>query len=209
MASSPRSLRLPRNCRQKPFLAVAYGNAEHLAVAEGIDADRHHHGPRHHLQVAAEAAVEVDGIEVDVGEADMVQRSAQKGLHLLIEPLADAAHLRFGDAARPAQRLDKGFDLAGRDVAGVGLHHHGVEGLVEPPTRLSPDGKEAALPEFGVGAGEIAHLGGEQPFAIAISMARSHTRAAFMTLSTDRGRDLGVMSQQVGQLTTKYEAATG
>jgi len=32
--------------------------------------------------------VEVSGVEVDVGEADMVQRPAQKGFHLLIEPLA-------------------------------------------------------------------------------------------------------------------------
>ena len=26
-------------------LAVAHGNAEHFSVAEGIDADRYHHGP--------------------------------------------------------------------------------------------------------------------------------------------------------------------
>lgn len=32
-------------------LAVAHGNAEHLAVAEFIDADRHYDGPRHHLHV--------------------------------------------------------------------------------------------------------------------------------------------------------------
>lgn len=40
-----------------------------------------------------EAAVELGGVEVDVREAGMVQRPAKKGFHLLIEPLADAAHL--------------------------------------------------------------------------------------------------------------------
>ena len=47
--------------------------------------------------------MEVRRIEVDVGEMGMVQRSAQKGFDLLIEALADAAHLRFGDAAVAAQ----------------------------------------------------------------------------------------------------------
>ncbi len=71
-------------------LAVAYGDAEHLAVAEGIDADGHHHTPRHHLHVLAEPAVEVGGVEVDVREAGMLQRPLQEGFHLLAQPLADA-----------------------------------------------------------------------------------------------------------------------
>ena len=49
-------------------LAVAHGDAEHLPVAEGIDADRHHHRPEDHLQVVAQAAVEGSHIEVDVGK---------------------------------------------------------------------------------------------------------------------------------------------
>ena len=92
-------------------LAVAYGNSEHLAVAEGVDADRHHHRRGADLHVAAETAVEIGGVEVDVRKAGMLQRPAEKGFHLLIEALADAAHLRFGDAAGPAQRLHQGIDL--------------------------------------------------------------------------------------------------
>ena len=94
-------------------LAVAHGNAQHLAVAEGIDADRHHHRPRHHLQVAAQTAVEVRRIEVNVGEMGVVQRFAQKGLDPLIKALADAAQLRFGDAAVAAQGLHQGIQLVG------------------------------------------------------------------------------------------------
>jgi len=41
-------------------------------VAEGIDADRHQHRSRHYLHVAAEAAVEISGVEVDEGERGMV-----------------------------------------------------------------------------------------------------------------------------------------
>jgi len=50
-----------------------------------------------------ESAVVLGGVEVDVREAGMVERAAQEGLDLLIEPLVDAAYLRFGDAAGPAQ----------------------------------------------------------------------------------------------------------
>ena len=63
-------------------LAIAHGDDQHLAVAEGIDADCHHNGPGDHLQVAAQAAVEVGGVEVDIGEMGMIQRLAQKGFDL-------------------------------------------------------------------------------------------------------------------------------
>jgi hypothetical protein len=69
-------------------LPAAQGDPQYLAVAQSIDPDRHHHSPRHHLQVAAEAAVQVDGVEVGVWETGMVQRPAQKGFELLIEALA-------------------------------------------------------------------------------------------------------------------------
>ncbi len=86
--------------------------------------------------------MEAGGIEVDVGGVGMVQRPAQEGFDLLVEALADAAHLRFGDAARPAQHLHQGIDLPGRYAAGVGLHHHGVERLVDQAAWLQPAGKK-------------------------------------------------------------------
>jgi hypothetical protein len=63
-------------------------------------------------------------------------------------PLADAAYLRFGDAASAAQRLHQGNNLPGGNAAGVGLHHHGIEGLVHLAAWLEPIGKEAALPQL-------------------------------------------------------------
>jgi hypothetical protein len=37
--------------------------------------------------------VEVGGNEIDVGVAGLLERPVQKGLHLLVDLLADAAHL--------------------------------------------------------------------------------------------------------------------
>ena len=161
----------------------------------GAVADRYHHRTGADLQVAAQTAVEVRRIEVDVRKTGMVQRPAQKGFHLLVQALADAAHLRFGDAARPALRLDQGVDLAGGDPTGVGLHHHGVEGLVDPAAWLEPVREEAALAQLllrrslrlGDGEGEVAHLGGEHSLAVAVAMGGTVIRPAFMELRTDGG----------------------
>jgi hypothetical protein len=68
----------------------------------------------------------------------------------------------------------------------IGLHHHGVEDLVDPAARLEPVGEEAALPQFGDGQGEIAHLGGEQPLAVAVAVGRALIGAALMELGPVR-----------------------
>jgi len=107
-------------------------------------------------------------------------------------PLADAAHLRFGDAAGSAQRLHQGVDLAGGDATGVGLHHHGVEGLVDPAAWLEPVGEEAALPQFGDGQGEVAHLGGEQSLAVAVAVGGALIRTALMARGSNGSGDLGL-----------------
>jgi len=172
--------------------AIAYGDAERLAVAQGIDADRHHHRTGADLQVAAQAVMEIGGVEVDVGEAGMVERPTQKGFHLLVKALADAAHLRFGDAAGPAQGLHQGVDHPRGDAAGGGLHHHGVEGLVDPATRLEPVGEEAALPQVGDSQAENAHLGGKQPLAVAVAVGGALIRAALMARGTNGRGDLSL-----------------
>ena len=128
--------------------AFSEGVSQHLALAEGIDADCHHHCPGDHLQVAAQAAVEVGGVEVDIGEMGMIQRPAYKGLDLLIWALADTAHFRFGDVAVAAQRLHQGVDFAGGDAAGAGLHDDGIEGLVDPAARFEPVWEEAAMAQL-------------------------------------------------------------
>jgi hypothetical protein len=48
---------------------VVQGDAEQLPVAEGIDDDRHHQGPRHHQHVSSESAMVISGIKVVIGKA--------------------------------------------------------------------------------------------------------------------------------------------
>jgi hypothetical protein len=91
----------------------------------------------------------------------MVQRPAQKGFHLLVEPLANAARLRFGDATGAAQGLHQGINLPGGNAAGVGLHHHDVKSPVDPAAWLEPVGKEATLTQFWDRQADVAYLGGE------------------------------------------------
>lgn len=89
------------------------------------------------------------------------------------------ALLRFEEAAGNVERFHCRFDLAGGDSVGAGLHHHGLEGLVDPAARLEPAGEEAALLQFGNSQGEIRLLGDEYA-------------PARMKPSTDGYRDLGL-----------------
>ena len=93
-----------------------------------------------------------------------------------------AADLRFGDAAGPAQRFHQSVHLPGGDATGVGLHHHGVERLVDPAASFQPAGEEAALPQFWDGQGEVAHLADEQPLPVAVAMGGALIGAALIKL---------------------------
>ena len=97
--------------------------------------------------------MEVSGVEEDVRVAGVVQPPAQEAFTCTPVPLADAAYLRFGDAAGAAQRLHQGVDLADGDTACLGLHHHGVESLVDPASRLEwgyPDSVDRCQGSTGV-----------------------------------------------------------
>ena len=92
--------------------AVAHLDAEQLAATIGIDAHGHHHSPGADLHRLAETPVEIGGIEVQVGVAGGLKGAVQEGLHLDVDVSADAAHLRFGDAALDSQGGHQGVDLA-------------------------------------------------------------------------------------------------
>ena len=97
----------------------------------------------------------------------------------------------------------------GGDAARVGIHHHGVEGLVDPAARLEPVGEEAALPQFGDGQGEIAHLGGEQPLAVAVAVGRALIGAALMELGAGQGRNLSLQQALEAPAHDLMEGASG
>ena len=63
------------------------------------------------LHRLAQPAVEVGGIEIQVGVTACLKRPAEEGLHLHVDVGADAAHLRFRDAALASQSGHQGIDL--------------------------------------------------------------------------------------------------
>jgi hypothetical protein len=98
-------------------LAVAHLEAQQLPAPVVI----HPHGDDDSagadLLGLAQPALEVGGIEVDVdvgvgvGVAATLQRPGQKRLHLGIDVLSGAPHLRLRDAALGAQRRHQGINL--------------------------------------------------------------------------------------------------
>jgi hypothetical protein len=123
-------------------LAVVHLEAEQLPSAIGVHAHGDDDGPPPgaDLHRPAEPAVEVRGIEVQVGVAAGIQRPAEERLHLHVDVGADLAHLGFRDPALAAQSSHQGFDLAGGDATDVGLHHDGIEALINTPAGLEDRG---------------------------------------------------------------------
>jgi hypothetical protein len=170
-------------------LAVAHLEPQQLTAAIGIDAHGDDDGPGADLQRLAEPAVEVGGVEVEVRVTAAVERPLQEGLDLGIKALADAAHLRAGDAGLGADRLDQGVNFAGGDTLDPGLHDHGVQGLIDPSPGLQDRGEEAAGAEFGDREREVAHLGGEQAWPAAVAVAPAFL-AALVAVGPEHGGDL-------------------
>jgi hypothetical protein len=133
--------------------------------------------------------VEVSGIEVQVGVVAGIQGPAEERLHLHVDVRADAAHLGFRDPALAAQSRHQGIDLAGGDASHVGLHHHGVEGLIHTPPGLKDRGQEAARAEFRDPQIDVAHLGGEDARPVAVAVTKP-ILTAFMAIGTEHGGDL-------------------
>lgn len=99
--------------------------------------------------------MQVGRIEVDVGVTAEIQRPVQEGLHPHVEALADAAHLRFGDAALASQRCHHLIDFAGGNAGDVDLHHDGPQGPIHLRRGSSSDGKQ--LPSVTVGCAARSH----------------------------------------------------
>ena len=75
---------------------------------------------------------------------------------------------------------------------GVSLHHRGVERLVHPAARLEPIREEAGLPQLWDGQAEVAHLGSEQPLAVAVAVVGVIIRAVLMARGSNGSGGLGL-----------------
>ncbi len=74
--------------------------------------------------------------------------------HRLVDLRTDATPLRPGDAALGAQGAHQGIDLARGGAADAGLHDHGIQGLIDPASRLDARGSMLEcrkLPERSLG----------------------------------------------------------
>ena len=170
-------------------LAVAHLEPEQLSAAVGIDAHRHDDSTGADLQGLAQPPVEVGGVEIEVRVAAAVEGPLQEGLNLAVEALADATHLRAGDAGLRADRGHQGVDLAGGDALDPDLLDHGVQGLIHAPPWFEDRGEEAACAELGDQEGDVAHLGSEQAWPAAVAVATAFL-AALMPIGTEHSGDL-------------------
>ena len=98
-------------------LAGTHFEAKHLALAFGIDPNRHYH--RHAHDAPGLAGLHIGGIHPQVGPVTF-DRAAQEGAHTLVEFTAQARDLALGDAGHP-QRLDQVVHRAGGDALDVGF----------------------------------------------------------------------------------------
>ena len=73
----------------------------------------------------------------------------------------------------------------------VGLHDHGVEGLVDPAPALQHRGEEAAFAQLGDLETDVTGLGGERPRPAAVAPGRPGHRP-LVELGPDRLGGLGV-----------------
>jgi hypothetical protein len=93
--------------------------------------------------------------------------------------------------AGPAKGFHQRIVLPGANPTGVSLHDYGVQATIDPACGSSQVGwNEASLKEPGDGQGEITHLGGKYPLAIAVSVGGPLFRAALIPLGTDGGGNL-------------------
>ncbi len=207
---SPRRFKLRRNSRQKvSSLRVADLDAEHLSAPVLGHAGGDDHGLGGHLVVLTD--VQVGGVEPDVGELGVVQPSLLEGRHHLVQALADAADLGFGDPGLGPQGPHQLVDGSGGDPVDVGLHDHGVEGLVDAPAGLQDRGEEAAFSELGDGELDVAGLGGEHPGAVPVALVGAPV-APLVAIGTDRGGQLGfdqLLADEADCLLDQVEAVSG
>ena len=159
------------------LLASSWANTERSAAvtmpwwAFGTRCSRFLASAKPSVQGLAQAAVEVGGIEVNVGVAGLFKGTVLEGLHLHVDVGADAADQGFRDATLNPQGCPQGIDLPGGDAANVGLHHHAIERLINPAAGLEDRGQEAAVAQFGDLQVDVARLGGEAARPVTVAVA--------------------------------------
>ena len=100
--------------------------------------------------VVVVAHVQVGGVQEDVGELLVVEAAGPKGPDHLVETRTDAADLGLLDPGPDPEGPHQLVDRARRDPAHVGLHHDGIEGLVDTPAGSKMAGKKLPFLSLGM-----------------------------------------------------------
>lgn len=146
------------------------------------DAGRDHDGLGRH--VVGVADMQVGRVEQHIGKADVVEPPRPKGRDDLVEPGTDPADLRAADAGVDAKRLDELVDGPGRDPLHVGLHHDGIQRLVDSSSRLEHAREEAPAPQLWDAELDVAALGRQHSRAVTVALGDALLRA-LVTASAD------------------------
>src|SRR5215813_10730074 len=146
-------------------LGVTDIEAQNLAPAIAIDADRHDHGDWHDATFLAN--LHVGGVDPKIGPVAL-DRSVEEGFDPLVDLLAEPADLALGDAAH-AQRFDQLVDRADRDALHVGFLDHRCQRLLGHPPGLQEAREVAALAQ--PWDAQLDRAGSRLPVAITIAIA--------------------------------------
>ena len=136
--------------------------------------------------------MQVGGIEEHVRKRGVVQRPIAKRGDLLVQPGADPRHLRLRDAGPDPERGDEVVDCPGRHPVHPRLHHHRIQGLVDPPSAFQNllDREERALPQLRDPQLHIPGLRRHQPRAGPVPFGDT-ARIAFIAASAHDLAGLG------------------
>ena len=148
-------------------LRVHAVHADEALVARVVEPDRGHDGLGRRAPL--HAALHVGGVEPQVGEAHPVEALPPERVHLGVQALAQARHLRLRH--RPHAELARdGLHLARRYPHDVHLGHRRDERPVHPAVALDQVlGEERASAQLRNLEGDVARGGREPPLPVAVA----------------------------------------
>lgn len=153
------------------------------------------------------ACLDVGGVEIDVGEAGVIQRPGAERVELLVEVRADAGHLALRYAGVRAEGFDQVVDRAGGDAVDVCLHDHCVEGLVDPAPTLEQAREETTGPQFRDRQLQVAGLRGHGLLPVPVAPGGAGV-GPLAPLRTDPGGGLGLdqfLQQPLSDLADEFK----
>src|SRR2546423_5621332 len=139
--------------------------AQPLAPAVAIDADRDNHRDRD--DVAVTARLHIGRVQPDIGPFAL-ERTVEEGCDLAVDLAAQPRYLALRDAGH-AHRTDQLVDRAGRHALDIGLLDHRGQRLLGQPARLEKARKIAALAQLW--DAQLNRPGAGLPITLAIPVA--------------------------------------